>query len=87
VLAHLAPESAEDDLYDFLPVDDPFPPAWQHDDLSRTSRWAALREAATAPGTHEPDLLSDRPPLPEPTPPGDAHPDAHHRAAPPEQPD
>ncbi|MGW1002352.1 cell division protein PerM [Streptomyces sp. NPDC002520] len=90
VLAPLAPESAEEDLYDFLPADDPFPPAWEHDDLSRASRWAALRETATAPETHEPDLPPDRPPLPEPSPPGDAHHDAHHDvhdpATPPEPP-
>ncbi|MFG2886346.1 DUF6350 family protein [Streptomyces sp. NPDC048297] len=70
------------DLYDFLPADDPhstpydspdatlhgdvYASAWQHDDLSRASRWAALREAATAPESHEPDLLPDRPPPPEP---------------------
>ncbi|MFF5024832.1 DUF6350 family protein [Streptomyces collinus] len=39
----------EDELYDFVPAQDPFPPAWQHDDLARTSRWAALREASAPP--------------------------------------
>ncbi|MDO0926133.1 DUF6350 family protein [Streptomyces sp. TG1A-8] len=40
-----APGPAEDELYDFLPADDPFPAPW-HDELSRVSRWAALRKAA-----------------------------------------
>jgi hypothetical protein len=51
-LAPLAPELPDDELYDVLPAppdDDPFPGTWQHDDLSRASRWAALREASTAP--------------------------------------
>ncbi|MDX2598312.1 MULTISPECIES: DUF6350 family protein [Streptomyces] len=39
----------EDELYDFVPAQDPFPPAWQHDDLARASRWAALREASAPP--------------------------------------
>lgn len=53
------PEEEEGDLYDFLPADDPFPPLpdW-HDDLSRETRWAALREAAT------PRDTPDTPPLP-----------------------
>ncbi|MFB0616814.1 DUF6350 family protein [Streptomyces sp. AGS-58] len=47
--------AAEGDFYDFLPADDPFPtplgepfPAEWHDDVARASRWAALKEAATA---------------------------------------
>ncbi|MEU8470912.1 DUF6350 family protein [Streptomyces sp. NPDC029006] len=47
--------AAEEDLYDFLPADDPFPtpfrepfPTEWHDDVARASRWAALKEAATA---------------------------------------
>ncbi|MFF1281931.1 DUF6350 family protein [Streptomyces sp. NPDC058299] len=46
--------AAEEDLYDFLPADDPFPtpfsepfPTEWHDDVARASRWAALKEAAT----------------------------------------
>ncbi|WP_240102809.1 DUF6350 family protein [Streptomyces sp. MUM 16J] len=37
--------AVEDELYDFVPADDPFTPDW-HDDLARASRWAALRDAA-----------------------------------------
>ncbi|MFJ9730189.1 DUF6350 family protein [Streptomyces sp. NPDC101171] len=39
----------EDELYDFLPTGDPYPPAWQNDDLSRASHWEALRAAAKPP--------------------------------------
>ena len=38
----------EDELYDFLPADPGSTLPW-HDDLSRESRWAALREASTDP--------------------------------------
>ncbi|MGW0881807.1 cell division protein PerM [Streptomyces sp. NPDC002671] len=57
------PEEEEDDLYDFLPADDPFPPLpdW-HDDLSRATRWAALREAATPRDTPDTPPLPDDPP-------------------------
>ncbi|MBX7547319.1 DUF6350 family protein [Streptomyces sp. NPDC004232] len=41
----VVPGAPEEELYDFLPADDPYPPGW-HDDLARTSRWAALRETA-----------------------------------------
>ncbi|MET8585420.1 DUF6350 family protein [Streptomyces collinus] len=44
----------EDELYDFVPAQDPFPPAWQHDDLARASRWAALREASAPPEAGRP---------------------------------
>jgi hypothetical protein len=37
--------AAEEELYDFLPADDPFTSDWHHE-LARASRWAALREAA-----------------------------------------
>ncbi|WP_240468147.1 cell division protein PerM [Streptomyces dangxiongensis] len=45
--------AAEADLYDFLPAEDPFPtpfsePTEWHNDVARASRWAALKEAATA---------------------------------------
>ncbi|MFI6355978.1 DUF6350 family protein [Streptomyces sp. NPDC050743] len=40
-----SPVPDDEEMYDFLPADDPFPGDW-HDDLARTSRWAALREAA-----------------------------------------
>jgi hypothetical protein len=40
-----SPEPDEEEMYDILPADDPFPGEW-HDDLARASRWAALREAA-----------------------------------------
>ncbi|MFI0807476.1 cell division protein PerM [Streptomyces echinatus] len=47
-------EVAEEDLYDFVPAEDPFPtpfsepfPADWHDDVARASRWAALRAAAS----------------------------------------
>ena len=56
----------EDELYDFLPAGDPYLPGRQHDDLSRPSRWEALRAAATPPQTPE------RPPLPPPSPATDA---------------
>ncbi|WP_460106900.1 cell division protein PerM [Streptomyces sp. YKOK-J1] len=52
----------EDELYDFLPTDDPYPPAWQDDDLARASRWEALRAAATPP------RATEWPPLPPPAP-------------------
>ncbi|WP_317447927.1 DUF6350 family protein [Streptomyces collinus] len=52
----------EDELYDFVPAQDPFPPAWQHDDLARASRWAALREASA------PLEASARPAAKEPAP-------------------
>jgi hypothetical protein len=38
----------EDELYDFLPADPETTLPW-HDDLSRESRWAALREASQDP--------------------------------------
>ncbi|WP_428986494.1 cell division protein PerM [Streptomyces camelliae] len=51
----------EEEFYDVLPADDPFPPDW-HDDLARASRWAALREAATLTDTAgESDELADAP--------------------------
>ncbi|WP_227025859.1 DUF6350 family protein [Streptomyces fodineus] len=61
--------TAEEELYDVLPAEDPFAPDW-HDDLARASRWAALRDAAAPP-----DL-----PAPSGTPPAESHPDP---AAPP----
>ncbi|WP_129311817.1 DUF6350 family protein [Streptomyces sp. L2] len=39
---------SEDELYDFLPADPETTLPW-HDDLSRESRWAALREASKDP--------------------------------------
>ncbi|MEW2256170.1 DUF6350 family protein [Streptomyces sp. NPDC047869] len=56
----------EDELYDFLPTDGPYPPAWQHDELARASRWEALRAAATPPRNPE------WPPLQPPSPATDA---------------
>ncbi|MYW19242.1 hypothetical protein GT039_27600 [Streptomyces sp. SID2955] len=53
-----AAEVAEEDLYDFVPAEDPFPTftplheEW-HDDGARASRWAALKEAASQ-GTADP---------------------------------
>ncbi|WP_307787255.1 cell division protein PerM [Streptomyces musisoli] len=47
-------EVAEEDLYDFVPAEDPFPTPFTepfaadwHDDVARASRWAALKEAAS----------------------------------------
>ncbi|MGW3205916.1 cell division protein PerM [Streptomyces sp. NPDC001135] len=37
--------AAEEDAYDILPADDPFAPDWP-DDLTRASRWTAVREPA-----------------------------------------
>ncbi|MFF7096059.1 DUF6350 family protein [Streptomyces rubradiris] len=52
--AEAAAEVAEEDLYDFLPAEDPFPTPFTesragdwHDDVARASRWAALRQAAS----------------------------------------
>ncbi|GHH07693.1 hypothetical protein Srubr_56600 [Streptomyces rubradiris] len=54
--AEAAAEAAEEDLYDFLPAEDPFPTPFGesragdwHDDVARASRWAALRRAASGP--------------------------------------
>lgn len=69
-------EAAEEDLYDFLPAEDPFPTPFTeprtgdwHDDVARASRWAALRQAASgpaAPPATDPPLadppLAGRPP-------------------------
>ncbi|CAL9298856.1 hypothetical protein SUDANB180_04644 [Streptomyces sp. enrichment culture] len=56
VQAEAAAEAAEEDLYDFLPAEDPFPTPFTesragdwHDDVARASRWAALRQAASGP--------------------------------------
>ncbi|MEU6770983.1 DUF6350 family protein [Streptomyces sp. NPDC046759] len=57
----------EEELYDFLPTDDPFPSDW-HDDLARASRWAALREAAASDGPSVPWTSPTPPPLSEPRP-------------------
>ncbi|MGW4564704.1 cell division protein PerM [Streptomyces sp. NPDC004561] len=64
----------EDERYDVLPAaDDLFPSGW-HDDLARTSRWEALREAATgtpggAPVPHDPPPhVPQAPPAPQVTP-------------------
>ncbi|MGN5379897.1 hypothetical protein ACQ4WX_29715 [Streptomyces lasalocidi] len=46
----VVPGAPEEELYDFLPAEDPYPPGW-HDDLARTSRWAALHETAARSGT------------------------------------
>nr|WP_318201810.1 DUF6350 family protein [Streptomyces sp. SCL15-4] len=76
------PEAAEEDLYDFLPAEDPFPTPFTethagdwHDDMARASRWAALRQAAsdsapappTEPSPAEPPAIS--PPRTDPMPP------------------
>lgn len=54
--AEAAAEAAEEDLYDFLPAEDPFPTPFSesragdwHDDVTRASRWAAPRQAASGP--------------------------------------
>ncbi|MGW2644794.1 cell division protein PerM [Streptomyces sp. NPDC001393] len=67
----------EDERYDVLPAGDAFPQDW-HDDLARTSRWAALREAAASrdlPGPAAPSMPPVEPaahaestPAEEPTP-------------------
>ncbi|MDQ0992586.1 DUF6350 family protein [Streptomyces sp. V3I7] len=58
-----AVEAAEEP-YDLLPADDPEPSAW-HDDASRETRWAALREASTLPGGEPDPLLGlGEPPIP-----------------------
>jgi hypothetical protein len=62
---------AEDDRYDVLPADDPFPPGW-HDDLARASRWAALRETAARrdlAGELPPPLVTEPQPSAAPGPP------------------
>ncbi|MFF7971724.1 DUF6350 family protein [Streptomyces sp. NPDC007905] len=74
-------EPAEDELYDFLPAQDPFPSAWQHDDLSRASRWTALRAASAPPEpagrpldpSAGPSAHADRPAPQDPPSPQDAH--------------
>ncbi|TQK97027.1 hypothetical protein FB563_1983 [Streptomyces puniciscabiei] len=66
----------EEELYDVLPTDDPFPPDW-HDDLARASRWAALREAAASrdlPAPADPSA-----PVAEPAPRAESTPRAESR--------
>ncbi|WP_369391421.1 DUF6350 family protein [Streptomyces sp. CG1] len=61
----------EEELYDFLPADDPFPsdlddfPSDLDDDLARVSRWPALREPA------DPQAPDEAPENPAPPPPAD----------------
>ncbi|WP_079060223.1 DUF6350 family protein [Streptomyces bungoensis] len=63
-------DPAEDERYDVLPATDPFPSAWEPDDLSRTSRWAALTEASAAPQAPAPPAPRKPDAEPEsPTPP------------------
>ncbi|MFF5469104.1 DUF6350 family protein [Streptomyces achromogenes] len=100
--AETAAEAAEEDLYDFLPAEDPFPTPFTgsrtgdwHDDVARASRWAALRQAASGPAATpatDPPLadppLAERPPA-EPSAaerPLAGPPSAGHRPAEPEQP-
>ncbi|MEU0003105.1 DUF6350 family protein [Streptomyces sp. NPDC006314] len=52
--------AAGEELYDFLPADDPFTPDW-HEELARASRWASLREAAAS---RDCDGLPGQPPAP-----------------------
>ncbi|MEU6664513.1 DUF6350 family protein [Streptomyces sp. NPDC046727] len=67
-------EVAEEDLYDFVPAEDPFPtpfteplPGNWHDDVARASRWAALREAAASRDTAgTADTAPASPPEPRP---------------------
>ncbi|MEU7558936.1 cell division protein PerM [Streptomyces eurythermus] len=76
--AEAAAEAAEEDLYDFLPAEDPFPTPFTesragdwHDDVTRASRWAALRQAASGPAATpatDPDLAGQ--PSTEPSPAG-----------------
>ncbi|MEU7422633.1 DUF6350 family protein [Streptomyces sp. NPDC040750] len=77
----LAPGAAEEELYDFLPVDDPFAPEW-HDELARASRWAALGKATASPAPSEPEpetpqdgspTRDDDPPHTPGTPPATTH--------------
>ncbi|CAL9477531.1 hypothetical protein SUDANB178_02933 [Streptomyces sp. enrichment culture] len=76
--AEPAAEAAEEDLYDFLPAEDPFPTPFTesragdwHDDVTRTSRWAALRQAASGPAvTPATDLPLAGQPATEPSPAG-----------------
>lgn len=70
----------EEELYDFLPADDPFPPD-RHDDLTRASRWAALREAAASPDLPTPAAAPAGPstPVPESSPPAEPTPGAQSR--------
>ncbi|MGW0207074.1 cell division protein PerM [Streptomyces sp. NPDC003233] len=75
--AAAVPGEDEEELYDFLPTDDPFPPDW-HDDLARVSRWAALREAAAPRDLPAPWAVPTAPSTPsaEPTPPTQSAPSA-----------
>ncbi|WP_443729074.1 cell division protein PerM [Streptomyces actinomycinicus] len=71
-------EAGEEDLYDFLPAEDPFPtpftepyPTDWHNDVARASRWAALKEAAAARNTA--DAEAGGPGDTDPADPGPAH--------------